>query len=70
MMESGKKSDNIKFEEENAYMEEAKINTIKKVNQTSIISNQYQTPTKEKNMVDLSIHFNKGKTESTLNLCK
>lgn len=68
MMDSGKKGE-IKLEEENI-VEEAKMNTIKKINQGSIVSNQYQTPTKEKNMADLSIHFNKGKTDSTLNLCK
>lgn len=67
-MESGKKGE-IKLEEENI-AEEAKMTTVKKINQSSFVTNQYQTPTKEKSFVDFSIQLNKGKTESTtLNLC-
>ena len=68
MIEGGsQKKGDIKMEDE-SFGEESKINTVKKVNQGSVVTNQYQTPTKEKIINDISIHF-KGKTESTLNLC-
>lgn len=60
--------DDGKMDEENLY-EENKHNITKKINTTSYISNQYKTPTKDKNF-DYGVNFNKGKTESTLNICK
>lgn len=68
IMEINQKRTEVKLEEETLY-EEAKMNIIKKINFGSfLVSNQYETPTKEKS--DNTAHFNKGKTESTLNLCR
>ena len=69
MIEVNQKKSDVKLEDDH-FMEEAKMSLIKKINQGSV-TNQYQTPTKEKNFSinDMTILFNKGKTESTLNFC-
>lgn len=65
--DDNEKKGEIKYEEENG-REERKFNLVKKLNSTPNVSNQYQTPMKEKKM-DFGGNFNKGKTESTLNFC-